>query len=339
MAWTQVPFRGPVQLRRFLDDRMEEEAWQAVGTPAQRSRWQGWAEAMAHETRSTGASVVSWEQPDYPRALAEIHDAPPVLYAQGDLTAWHHPMVAVVGTRQCSDGAARWSFQMGQALAQSGITLVTGGAHGVDIAAVQGALHAGGRVIWCLAEGLDCISPRAHRKWAEASLGRGAWITEYPLRTAARPWRFAHRNRIVVGMGFATVLVQSPADGGGMISARLALSYNRTLGVLPPLEPGPAWDGNRHWLATCPGAGISEVGDWLAALGFQTRKVEPSSLPEALRPLWRALLGSRGRTASDLSEQLGLTDSQVLHQLLLLELQGRVRSVPGGRYVALQVLG
>lgn len=89
--------------------------------------------------------VPGWsrEHGDYPRPLAEIFDAPPVLYVRGERQAWQAPVVAVVGTRRCSDDAARWAYRMGRALAESGITLATGGAMGIDIAAVKGALQGG----------------------------------------------------------------------------------------------------------------------------------------------------------------------------------------------------
>ncbi len=339
MALTRMPQRGPVGYRQALEEASWGEVWSRSAPQAIQAGWLEWAHNMAQAHVEMGARVVTWEHGDYPRPLAEIFDAPPVLYVRGERQAWQAPVVAVVGTRRCSDDAARWAYRMGRALAQSGITLATGGAMGIDIAAVKGALQGGGRVIWCLAEGLDRVSPSANRRWAEASLERGAWVTEFPLGTAARPWRFAHRNRIVVGLSRSVVLVQSPADGGGMISARCALQYNRNLAVRMPPDNAPRWAGNHHWLLENPRMQVRDPYDWVASQGFLLPAAPAPDIPEPLQPLWEELLGSSGRTPLDLCSALGVDEWSLRHQLLVLELQGKVRSVPGGTYVALEPTG
>jgi DNA processing protein len=287
-----------------------------------------WA-AVEARTQSVGGRAISWKESEYPANLEQLTDAPSLLFVRGQTAAWKQPLIAVVGTRRCSDAAARWAYRAGAHIAECGATLVSGLAMGIDVAAMRGAYEAGGAVVACLGHGLERIHPKGHRALAEALLERGAWVTEYPVDTHVDRWHFAHRNRIVAGLASATMLVQSPANGGGMITARLALDANRDLLVLRPFDGHPDWGGNRYWLDE----GATEVRSFEDILSG-TRAVcdvpQLPSPPSGLSRVWQALKGSGGCSVETIATNAAISESQARRQLLVLELGGWVRRSPGG---------
>ena len=335
---TQCAGWGPVRARRALMEvgdvaTLLERHAQRLPFPLREleARWK----AVEARTLALGGKVISWDDPAYPRALVQLLDAPPLLYVKGQTHSWNRPLIAVVGTRRCTDGAARWAHQLGEHIASSGATLVSGLAMGIDIAAMRGALDAGGSVIGCLGHGLERIHPKGHRASAETMLAEGAWITEYAPDTHVDRWHFAHRNRIVAGLASHTILVQSPEHGGGMITARLAVEYDRELWVKHPMDERAVWDGNRLWARE--GAAVFQDPDELHWSGqIHTPHPRSSPLPApGLQPLWSALQGSGGCSVNVLSEAINAPAQQVRRQLLALELGGWVRRSPGGWFVPL----
>lgn len=295
-------------------------------------RWQG----VEARTRACGGQVVSWDESAYPHGLSQLVDAPPLLFFKGQITAFTAPLIAVVGTRRCTDDAARWAYRFGAHLARHGATLVSGLAMGIDIAAMRGALEAGGSVVACLGHGLERIHPKGHGKWAEAMLERGGLVTEYPVDTRVDRWHFAHRNRIVAGLSSHTLLVQSPAHGGGMITARLALEYDRELTVCCPTDERAVWDGNHHWMEQgAPAIEVPEAFEWR---GMGPHQPGPARAlpPPGLVSTWMALQGSGGCSVEALSEAVNEPSSRVRRQLLALELGGWVRRAPGSWFVPVE---
>lgn len=290
-------------------------------------RWQG----VLDRTHAVGGRIISWNDKAYPQALGSLLDAPNLLHVKGQIPNAERPHIAVVGTRKCSDAAARWAYRAGAQIAAGGGVVVSGLALGIDIAAMRGALDAGGPVVACLGHGLERVHPKGHARTAEAMLEKGAWITEYPVYTHVDRWHFAHRNRIVAGLASATLLIQSPANGGGMITARLALEYHRDLLVLNPMEERPDWMGNRFWLKE--GARrIERVEEIIPAASVPRPSLQGRRPPEGLMPVWMALQGSGGCTVRDVAEQVELPTARARRQLLVLELGGWVRRSPGGLF-------
>jgi DNA processing protein len=292
---------------------------------------------MEAATKSVGGQVVCMDDPNYPLNLCQLVDAPPILHVKGQISAWQKPMIAVVGTRKCTDYAARWAYRLGAQIAESGGTVVSGLAMGVDIAAMRGALDAGGSVIACLGHGLEKIYPVGHRKWANGMLAEGAWISEYPVASRVDRWCFAQRNRIVAGMAERTVLVQSPQRGGGMITAELAADYHRDVLILNPKDEAAIWQGNRAWIDQGALA-IQEVTEVPIAAHSSPMNAPKKHLPPApILELWKALQGSGGCSVKTLSMEVNLVPSRVRSQLMVLELGGWVRRSPGGWFVPLDV--
>lgn len=334
-AVTQIKGLGPVRVRRALEtlesvEELLERHAAALPFPLSEAE-ERWGEVQ-HATERLGGRTLTWEESAYPEHLAHLPDAPPVLYVRGQIEAWKKPMISVVGTRACSDAAARWSYQLGRQLAASGVTVISGLARGIDIAVMRGALDEGGAVVACLAHGIERIHPRGHELLALAMLENGAWVTEFSPYSRVDRWQFAHRNRIVAGMSMCTTLVQSPEQGGSMITARLAVEYDRELKVLTPLDNTSQWSGNRAWIAE--GAkGVSTPADVCELPEGRILNRSPDGVPQSSRDVWHALQGSGGMQAERLARLLGEQPLVVRRQLMLLELGGWVRRSPGGGFV------
>lgn len=331
---------GPAGVSRFVEvsggldaawERMRRhrpdlgEAWRQAGT------------ALEAVERCGGRSV-SWEQPEYPPELAEIRTAPQVLHMKGERCARDELRVAVVGTRRCTSDAAGMAFRIGRECAAHGIVVVSGLARGIDVAAMKGALLGGGRVVAVLAHGFDRIHPPGHARIAHAILdGGGAWWTEFAPGIPPEPWRFAWRNRIVVGASKGLVMVQSPGRGGAMISVRWAMEENREVGVLQPTCSSATWDGNRRLLHERPELGYTSLEELFGRLGLgpkQEVSLPRPELPQRLQAAWEVVLVHDGAHVADVAHALHIPVSEASTRLLLLELLRYVRRVPGEWYVA-----
>ncbi len=195
--------------------------------------------------RSRGIRVISQADRRYPAALREIYDPPFLLYVRGELPADELPSVALVGTRRPTAGAVIAAERLAAELADAGLTVVSGLALGIDVAAHRGALSRGvtGAI---LASGIDIVSPSSHRGVAAAILDAGGYLaTEYAPGVAPLKYHFPARNRIISGLSRGVVVVQAPARSGALITADYALDHGRDLfvhraGLEPPEGAGTA---------------------------------------------------------------------------------------------------
>jgi DNA processing protein len=294
-----------------------------------------------------GGDTWSRDNPAYPTPLQYLYDPPPLLHFKGNRAAFDGPIVAIVGTRRCTDDAARWAFRLGHMMAHLGVTVISGLASGIDIAAQRGVLESGGATIACLAHGLDHIYPRGHAREAEAMQERGGLLTEFAVGAQIQRWHFAARNRVVIGCADVTVVVQSPEKGGAMISAELALENNRELLVLrPPVKSGKPlgkWAGNAQLLRDAPHSRVSDpedVAGWFRQNAPRLAEALTNAGSEHQRPgepsgstLVDCLGGSAGRGVPEICAASGRQEETVRAALFRLEMEGRVRRLPGGRYV------
>lgn len=180
-----------------------------------------------------GVRVVCRADSDYPEGLRRIPDAPIVLYVKGELRPTDAISVAIVGSRRCTIYGSEQARRFGELLAQAGFTIVSGLARGIDAFAMHGAADVGGRAVAVLGNGLHEIYPPENRALAEKLLERGAWMSELPLRTAARAENFPSRNRIIAGITLGTLVVEAAQRSGALITARLATEYNREVFAIP----------------------------------------------------------------------------------------------------------
>ena len=217
--------------------------------------------------------------PGYPGLLGECADAPVGLYARcGEAYAENiagRDFISVVGTRNISDYGKEWCRRIVEALARSGRNpvIVSGLAYGTDIMAHAAALENGLDTIAVMATGADRIYPAAHRGIARkiASAGNSALVTDYPLDTRAVPINFIRRNRIIAGISRASILIESTAKGGGMITARQAFSYNRDVYVLPGRTGDPLSEGCNILLRSGTAVPVVSERDITESLGYPFR--------------------------------------------------------------------
>ena len=179
-------------------------------------------------------SLLTFNSGNYPPLLRRIPDPPPVLFALGQLSSEDaQAPVAIVGSRSATAYGAQVAHRLAGDLAARGVTIISGMARGIDQAAHNGALEAGGRTVAVLGSGLGKIYPTGSAKLVERISARGAVITEFPFETAANKITFPQRNRIISGVSYATLVVEASERSGALITARLALEQNRELLAVP----------------------------------------------------------------------------------------------------------
>ena len=288
-----------------------------------------------------GAHLVSLLDERYPPLLCEIHDPPPVLYVRGELAAGERRAVAIVGSRRTTPYGRAVAQALGRGLAEAGVAVVSGLALGIDAAAHEGALEAGGRAIAVLGCGIDQYYPVAHRDLTDRVAKAGAVITEFPPETAPLPMNFPIRNRVIAGMTLGTVVVEAPAKSGALITAGLALEQGREVFAVPGSINSELARGTHQLLKE--GAKLVEsVQDILEELDLEqgtTRAPLPTAGQDggeqpAGDPLL-AYLSLDPVGLEDLQEKTGLPAGELSARLLLLELRGLVGRLPGNRLIRL----
>ena len=195
------------------------------------------AEREIAKVDKLGAKYLMLGQGLYPRLLAEIEDAPPLLIAKGNLNLLDRQAVAIVGARNASAAACRFARGLAHDLGQHDLLVVSGLARGIDSAAHDGALETG--TIGVIAGGIDVFYPQENEERQTAMYERGLVVAEMPPGTEPRARHFPYRNRIIAGMSSGTIVVEAAPRSGSLITARLAAEAGREVMAVPgsPLDP------------------------------------------------------------------------------------------------------
>lgn len=226
--------------------------------------------------------LLSLADPCYPSLLLEIADPPPLLYVWGEIDCLNAPQLAIVGSRRPSRQGLSDSSDFAKALATGGFVITSGLAYGIDAAAHQAALDAGGQTIAVLGSGIDTIYPAAHGDLARAISRQGAVISEFPLGTPPRSNQFPSRNRIISGLSLGVLVVEAAMQSGSLVTARLAAEQNREVFALPGSIHNPVSRGCNSLirqgaaLVQCADDILSELRGWLGA-EVQTVLASPTS--------------------------------------------------------------
>ena len=199
-----------------------------------------------------GANIVTTDDSDYPALLRQIYDPPLVLYVRGTLRPEDAYAIAMVGTRQSTLYGRQTAERLARQLAASGVTVVSGGARGIDSASHEGALQSGGRTIAVLGTGLDIVYPAENVKLYQRIAELGAVITQFPFGRKGDKQSFPIRNRIVAGMTQGTVVVEANRASGALITANFAAEYGRTVYAVPGRVDSPRSAGCHDSLRTAP---------------------------------------------------------------------------------------
>ncbi|MFA7691457.1 MAG: DNA-protecting protein DprA [Candidatus Hydrogenedentes bacterium] len=193
-------------------------------------------ELQEAKMRERDVHLVTMDDPEYPEQLAEIYDPPVVLYVRGTLLEQDQYAVALVGTRRCSQFGAKLAYKLAYDLAERGITVVSGLAEGIDSAAHEGALAAGGRSIAVLAFGHDRVFPVSNGPLLQSIVEHGCAVSTFPMGVRALKQNFPQRNRILSGLCLGTVVVEAPPGSGSLMTAKFAAEQGREVFAVP----GPA---------------------------------------------------------------------------------------------------
>jgi len=293
-ALAALPAMGPARLAALLRRWPPTEAWDAVrhgravsddevrGTFRRRSEfvevpraWRLAAEAGnprdgLRSYRAADVQVLLLGSAEYPRRLADDHEAPAVLFAKGSLAAIDGPRVGIVGTRRCTHTGREIARDLGHDLAAAGVRVVSGLAAGIDGAAHGGALAAqAAPPVGVVGSGFDVVYPARHAVLWKAVAEHGLLLSEAPLGARPEPWRFPARNRIIAALSDVVVVVESHARGGSRYTVDAAMERGRTVMAVPgSVRTSAATFTNELIAECCPPA--RDATDVLVALGLAT---------------------------------------------------------------------
>jgi len=305
------------------------------------------AAAAEHEMKAlakAGARLVAVGEPDYPRPLAAIDDAPPLIAMRGDPRMAGRRCVALVGARNASANGRRLAAQLAGALGEAGLVVVSGLARGIDAAAHEAALGTG--TVAVVAGGVDVVYPRETAGLHDEIAARGAILAEQPVGTEPQGRHFPRRNRIISGLSLGTVVVEAAPRSGSLITARMALEQGREVFAVPgsPLDPRSRGANN----LIREGATLTEsVDDILRVIEPQmaarrahaapamTAPAAPSEATadadETARAAVLELLSPEPAAVDELIRGCHMTAPVIATVLLELELAGRIERHPGNR--------
>ncbi|MCU0970647.1 MAG: DNA-processing protein DprA [Gammaproteobacteria bacterium] len=295
-----------------------------------------------------GNHVITLADSAYPALLRETSGCPLLLFVHGNPDALALPQLAIVGSRNPTEGGRRTTHEFAAHLAAAGIVVTSGMALGIDAAAHEGALAAGGVTVAVTGTGLDRVYPARHRELAHRIAAAGALVSELPPGTPPMPANFPRRNRIVSGLALGTLVAEASLQSGSLITARLATEQGREVFAIPGSIHSPLSRGCHALIRQ--GAKLVETAQDIidelpallghlassqsAARGVSTDARGAAALEADHRHLLE-LMGYDPVTADELASRSGWSIAEVSSTLLLLELQGWVSSQPGGRYCRL----
>lgn len=281
-------------------------------------------------------AIITIEDAHYPAILKEIADPPLALYVIGDIKLLSTQQVAIVGTRHPSSVGNDLARQFAYSLAESGLTVTSGLAMGIDSASHFGALQAQGKTIAVMGTGLNQIYPAKNRQLAEEIMQHGLIISEFPLNTKPLAWNFPRRNRLISGLSLGVLVVEAALRSGSLITARYALEQNREVFAIPGSVHNPLAKGC-HQLISQGAKLVESVDGILEELHIENKSSEKMNRKHVndknLDVRHRFLLKCVDYSVTPLEiilQRSRLTASEVFSMLLKLELEGYIQAAAGG---------
>lgn len=290
-----------------------------------------------------GCRVITQSDDDYPALLREIYDPPAVLYVKGSLTPADKNSVAIVGSRQTTHYGIETARKLGYQLAYTGVTVISGGARGIDTAAHQGAMSAKGRTIAVLGTAINIVFPPENAELFERIAASGAVVSQFPFNRNGDRQSFAIRNRIVAGMTLGTVVVEANMTSGALITANFATEYGRQVFAVPGRIDSPRSKGCHDLIKK--GAKLCEgVEDILSEFEylFPASNRPPSPSETGMLPALELsgseqkvfeVLGKEELSIDDVIRKCGLPASATSVALFSLEMKRLIRQLPGKMFV------
>ncbi len=303
---------------------------------------EGVALAEIKAANAAGARMICYNDENYPTALADIPDPPPILWAIGDITIMSRPMVAMVGARNASSLGTRMARKLAEELTEAGYVVVSGLARGIDTAAHLAALESG--TIAVQAGGVDIIYPKENAKLTDDIGKSGLRLSEIAMGTQPQARHFPRRNRIISGLAKAVIVVEAAARSGSLITAKDALDQGRDVLAVPG-HPFDARAFGCNALIRDGATLVRSAADVIDAIGVDQPAMQPADQPtpeiakqpvRSLRDtanLHSEILGRLGPSpvAEDqLIRDLDMPSQQITPELLNLELDGKIKRAAGG---------
>lgn len=275
-----------------------------------------------------GNRVITIADSEYPQSLLNIADPPFLLFVKGRLDLLNNPAIAIVGSRNASAQGLRNAEAFAHSLSESGFSVVSGMALGVDASAHSGALRGKASTIAVVGTGLDRVYPAANRDLAHQLALHGTIISEFPLGTPPIAANFPRRNRIISGLSQGCLVIEASLQSGSLITARFAIEQGREVFAIPGSIHSPQSKGC-HSLLKQGAKLVENAQDILEEFGFSVQRSSPST--EFDQPLFQHL-GFDPVDLDTLCFRSRLTIDALSAILLQLELDGVVASLPGGLY-------
>ena len=295
----------------------------------------------------SGVRIITLLDSDYPELLKNISDPPPVLYVKGTLLPEDVAAVAIVGTRSATFYGLNVAHEMARELAQSGITVVSGLAEGIDRAAHEGSLEGSGRTLAVLGHGLNHLYPPSHQELSEEIAHSGALVSEFPIDFPPGKGNFPRRNRVIAGLSLGVVVVEAPLKSGALITAREALEQGREVFAVPGPVSSLKSKGTHQLLKD--GARLAEsfldvieelapvlkerLSSWEKIAGpIAGESPDLADVNREESIVYQAIPAAGTLTADSLTEMTALNPAKLLTLLTELELKGLIRQIPGQGY-------
>lgn len=332
VALLSLPSMGPTRLNQILDHTDAESAWEQLRSgrplPVERvsskvtDKWRSAAQAMSVSDHwaaihALGIGLYELGAADYPARLAEDIEPPQMLFSLGcDLPTG--PTVGIVGTRRCSSYGKRCAFELGAALAEAGVSVVSGLALGIDAQAHFGALTATsehrGRPVGVVGSGLDIIYPRANAKlWGQVSTV-GTLLSETPPGVGPEKWRFPARNRMIAALSDAIIVVESHEKGGSLLTVDEAQLRDVPVGAVPgPITSNSAVGTNR--LLADGATPVLGVEDVLAMIGHTAPTLVDRTNESEVSSAVLQALGWSAATFEQICARVALNPSEIATEI------------------------
>jgi DNA processing protein len=294
-----------------------------------------WAAKELERAEKLNIQLIHFEHEGYPDALKHIYDPPPLLYVRGQLPT-NERAIGIVGTRDASDYALKFTEALAQDLTRANVSVISGLALGIDSAAHRGAVSSeGGQTVAVLGSGVDVIYPKQNESLAKRiETGHGAIISEYPIGTGPTATNFPGRNRIINGLSKGVVVVEAGEKSGALITADYALEEGRTVFAVPGRVGDTKAKGTLN-LIKQGAVLVQSVEDILNEFGWSQAATKTPEKVLELSPQEQLIvkaLSNNPLLLDDLLERTNLPVSELLKLLTLLELKGVTKQLPGGRY-------
>jgi DNA processing protein len=366
LALALTPGLGPSRIRKLIEHygsaelvfqasltELEATGMRAISAQALAT---GKSMELAHDELAlavqVNARIISLSDPEYPARLKEIYDPPVILFVKGSVELLSRPGIAMVGTRHPTPYGSGMAERLATDLAARGLVIISGMARGIDTASHRGAIAAKGKTIAVLGTGIDVMYPKENTRLAEQILAfGGAVISEFPVNTSPVPQNFPIRNRIISGMSAGVLVVEAAEYSGTRITSRCALEQNRDVYAVP----GNVTNKNSWGPNTLIKQGAKLVATWedvweelptdvqLALGSAQNESSEPvnaSLFPDDIaspheQKLLKLLKPDQSTHIDELVEMLEteLSSSEIFAALFELELNGKIRQLPGKNFV------